>query len=92
VNRPLGGRVLLLGAIVGVAVAGHSDAARPVTPPPGTPDLAQMAIRASDLPGARVARQSYVKPDKSSVASSSASSRSSPSRSDRSGCLASKAT
>jgi hypothetical protein len=35
-----------------------------VTPPLGTPDLSQMALRVSDLPvGAKVAKQRYVKPN-----------------------------
>ncbi len=48
---------------------GQSGAGRLVTPPPGTPDLAAMAIRGSDLPGARVTRQGYSTPAKSFVAS-----------------------
>jgi hypothetical protein len=61
--------VLLLGAVGAVAMIGQSGAGRLVTPPPGTPDLAAMAIRGSDLPGARVTRQGYSTPAKSFVAS-----------------------
>jgi hypothetical protein len=53
-------------AVVGCALVGFSLApgASAIAPPAGTPDLAQMALRVSDLPaGAKVAKQHYVKAD-----------------------------
>jgi hypothetical protein len=40
-----------------------------VSPPPGTPGLADMALRATDFPGSVVAKQGYVKPDDLFIAS-----------------------
>jgi hypothetical protein len=51
-----------LGAVLVLACASAALAAT-VTPPPGTPDLAAMALQASDLaPGAAAGQQGYVTP------------------------------
>jgi hypothetical protein len=59
-------RALMAAAACATAVACMASAAgggSTLGPPPGGPDLAQMALRVSDFPpGARVARQKYVKP------------------------------
>jgi hypothetical protein len=49
--------------VIGVGAASPSAAA--LGPPPGGPDLSTIAFSAEELPGARIARQGYVKPESS---------------------------
>jgi hypothetical protein len=54
---------IALGAAAALAAASGADASGVVTPPAGTPNLAQMAIQPTDLvPGAVPGSQAYVRP------------------------------
>jgi hypothetical protein len=58
--------LLLVGTAAAVGSAGGGTGVRP---PPGIPDLSQIAVRTTDLTAGGVARQGYVKPDDPFVAS-----------------------